>query len=107
MEVEKLCYCKEVKENFAIEKLLWLHHKIPLFPDNLPSRRITLLLPLFEDVLTKKEFDQLLLNHPWDHAIELRPDAVISVKGKVYPMDSKCEEELQKFLNKNLSTHRI
>jgi hypothetical protein len=61
----------------------------------------------FEDVLTKKEFDQLPLNRPWDHAIELWPDAVASVKGKVYPIDSKCEEELQKFLNKNLSTKRI
>jgi Reverse transcriptase (RNA-dependent DNA polymerase) len=61
----------------------------------------------FEDILTKKEFDQLPLNHPWDHAIELWPDAVTSVKGKVYPMDSKREEELRKFLDKNLSTHRI
>jgi hypothetical protein len=61
----------------------------------------------FEDVLTKKEFDQLPPNQPWDHAIELWPDAVASVKGKVYPMDSKCEEELWKFLNENLSTNRI
>jgi Reverse transcriptase (RNA-dependent DNA polymerase) len=61
----------------------------------------------FKDVLTKKEFDQLPPNHPWDHAIELWPDAVTSVKGKVYPMDSKHEEELQKFLDENLSTNRI
>jgi Retroviral aspartyl protease len=61
----------------------------------------------FKDILTKKEFDQLPPNHPWDHAIELWPDVIASVKGKVYPMDSKCEEELQKFLNENLSTHQI
>jgi hypothetical protein len=61
----------------------------------------------FEDILTKKEFDQLPPNRPWDHAIELWPDAVASVKGKVYPMDSKREEELWKFLNKNLSTNQI
>jgi hypothetical protein len=61
----------------------------------------------FEDVLTKKEFDQLPPNCPWDHAIELWPDVVASVKGKVYTMDSKCKEELWKFLNENLSTHRI
>jgi hypothetical protein len=61
----------------------------------------------FKDVLTKKEFDQLLLNRPWDHAIELWPDAVASVKGKVYPMGSKHEEELWKFLDKNLSTNQI
>jgi hypothetical protein len=59
----------------------------------------------FKDVLTKKEFDQLPLNCPWNHAIELWPDAVTSVKGKVYPMDSKCEEELWKFLDENLSTN--
>jgi hypothetical protein len=61
----------------------------------------------FEDILTKKEFDQLPPNCPWDHAIELWPDAVALVKGKVYPMDSKREEELRKFLDENLSTHRI
>jgi hypothetical protein len=61
----------------------------------------------FEDILTKKEFNQLLPNCPWDHTIELWPDAVASVKGKVYPMDSKHKEELWKFLDKNLSTNQI
>jgi hypothetical protein len=61
----------------------------------------------YEDVLTKKEFDQLPLYRSWDHTIELWPDAVALVKGKVYPIDSKCEEELWKFLDENLSTKQI
>ena len=44
---------------------------------------------------------------PWDHAIDLKPDAPNSIDCRVYPLAPKEREEQRKFLEANLRLHRI
>ena len=60
----------------------------------------------FADVFSKESFDQLPEKKPWDHAIELTPDAK-PFSTKVYPMSPNEQKELDTFLDENLRTHRI
>src|SRR3981189_1859786 len=57
-------------------------------------------------VFDKGSFDNLPPRRIWDHAIELKPDAKPHV-GKVYPLSRNEQEQLEVFLNENLSTGRI
>jgi hypothetical protein len=58
----------------------------------------------FVDVFSKESFDQLPERKPWDHAIELTPDAKF-FSTKVYPMSPMEQKELDVFLDENLKTH--
>src|ERR1700749_3632978 len=60
----------------------------------------------FKDVFDKDSFDELPERRPWDHAIELIPGSK-PVDCKVYPLSRKEQEELDKFLEENLSSGRI
>jgi hypothetical protein len=60
----------------------------------------------FVDVFSKESFDQLLERKPWDHAIELTPDAKF-FNTIVYPMLPVKQKELDAFLDENLKTHWI
>jgi hypothetical protein len=60
----------------------------------------------FVDVFSKESFDQLPERKPWDHAVELTPDAKF-FSTKVYPMSPVEQKELDTFLDENLKTHRI
>jgi hypothetical protein len=60
----------------------------------------------FEDVFSKTSFDELLVQKPWDHAIELIPDAQ-NKSCKVYPLSISEQEQLDKFLEENLTSGRI
>ena len=60
----------------------------------------------FKDVFSKESFDQLPSRKPWDHAIELIPDAQ-PFSTKVYPMSPIEQRELDSFLEENLKSHRI
>ena len=60
----------------------------------------------FEDVFSKTAFDALPDRKPWDHAIELIPDAQ-SKSCKVYPLSVAEQEQLDKFLEENLASGRI
>ena len=53
----------------------------------------------FQDVFSKKSFDQLLAQKPWDHVIEL---TLVSqpFSTKVYPMPQNEQQELDGFLRK-------
>src|ERR1700748_1340870 len=44
---------------------------------------------------------------PWDHAIDLKPDAPASIDCKVYPLSPKEKEEQKEFLEGNLCLKRI
>ena len=60
----------------------------------------------FDAVFSKESFDNLPEHRPWDHAIELVPDA--DPKGcKVYPISLTEQGELDNFLRENLASGRI
>ncbi len=61
----------------------------------------------FKDLFDKDNFDELPEPKPWDHAIELIPNASANLDCKVYPLNHAEQEELDKFLNENLSSGRI
>ena len=44
---------------------------------------------------------------PWDHAIDLKPDAPTSINCRVYPLSPAEKEEQQKFLKQNLRLKHI
>jgi hypothetical protein len=43
----------------------------------------------------------------WDHAIDLKPDALTYIDCKLYPLSPKEKEEQKEFLSTNLRLHRI
>jgi hypothetical protein len=60
----------------------------------------------FHSVFSKASFDELPEPKPWDHAVELLPDA--SPKScKVYPLSALEQKELDAFLKENLESGRI
>ncbi|SJL16405.1 related to TY3B TY3B protein [Armillaria ostoyae] len=61
----------------------------------------------FRDLFSKENFDELPDRKPWDHAIELIPNAKSTLDCKVYPLNQNKQEQLDKFLNENLESGRI
>ncbi|SJL13670.1 uncharacterized protein ARMOST_17118 [Armillaria ostoyae] len=61
----------------------------------------------FKDLFTKENFDDLPVRKPWDHAIELVPNAKNTLDCKVYPLNPIEQKELDKFLDENLASGRI
>jgi len=60
----------------------------------------------FHSVFSKDSFDELPRTKPWDHAVELTPNA--SPKScKVYPLSASEQKELDAFLKENLESGRI
>ena len=57
----------------------------------------------FQDVFSKKSFDQLPAQKPWEHVIELTPGSQ-AFSIKVYPMSPNEQQELDVFLEENLKT---
>lgn len=53
-------------------------------------------------VFSEKELEHLPEHKPWDHAIDLKPDAPETMQTKIYPMSLNEQEELDKFLDENL-----
>lgn len=60
----------------------------------------------FRDVFLQSTFDVLPEHRPYDHVIELLPDAK-PYCGKVYPMTLDEQDALDAFLEENLRTGRI
>lgn len=60
----------------------------------------------FRDVFDEATFSTLPEHRPWDHAIELSPDAK-PYCGKIYPMTLDEQSALDTFLEDNLRTGRI
>lgn len=53
-------------------------------------------------VFSEKESERLPEHKPWDHAIDLKPDAPETMRTKIYPMSPNEQEELDRFLADNL-----
>ena len=56
----------------------------------------------FAKVFSELESERLPEHQPWDHTIDLKPDAPESIHAKVYPMLINKQGELDKFLEENL-----
>lgn len=61
----------------------------------------------FRDLFDKERYDELPKKKPWDHAIKLIPNASANLDYKVYPLNRAEQEELDKFLDENLTSGRI
>ncbi|SJL17380.1 uncharacterized protein ARMOST_20930 [Armillaria ostoyae] len=61
----------------------------------------------FCDLFSKENFDELPERRPWDHAIELIPNVKSMLDCKVYPLNQDEQEQLDKFLDENLSSGHI
>ena len=61
----------------------------------------------FHSVFSKENFNNLPQPKPWDHAVELLPDADTSKSCKVYPLSVSEQKELDEFLKENLDSGRI
>ena len=57
----------------------------------------------FAKVFSEEESQRLPEHQPWDHAIDLEPDATTHWKIKSYPMAANEQEELDKFLKEHVS----
>jgi len=60
----------------------------------------------FHSVFAKESFDDLPESKPWDHAVELIPNATPK-SCKVYPLALLEQKELDAFLKENLESGRI
>ncbi len=58
----------------------------------------------FCDLFSKGNFDKLPEQKPWDYAIELVPNSKSMLDCKVYPLNQNEQEQLDKFLDKNLES---
>jgi hypothetical protein len=72
----------------------------------LPAEDIPHHLREFASVFSKESFDVLPESRPWDHAIELIPDAK-AASCKVYPLSPVEQKEMDAFLRGNLESGRI
>jgi len=55
----------------------------------------------YQSVLKKTASEQFPERQPWDHRIDLKSEFVPK-KSKIYPLNQKEEEEINKFINDNL-----
>src|SRR5215469_11409060 len=60
----------------------------------------------YADIFSKKDFDELPEQRPWDHAIDLTPGSK-PLNCKVYPINPAEQKALDDFLEENLRTGRI
>jgi len=56
----------------------------------------------YAKVFSEQESEQLPKHQPWDHTIDLKPDAPESFRSKVYPMPVNEQKELDDLLEKNV-----
>ena len=63
----------------------------------------------FADLMAETDVQRLPDRGPWDHAIDLKPGAENNrnLKGKIYPLSKVEQEELDKFIDKNLKAGLI
>jgi hypothetical protein len=57
----------------------------------------------FAKVFSEEESQRLPDHQPWDHTIDLEPDAIMWWKIKSYPMSPNEQEELDKFLKEHVA----
>ena len=52
----------------------------------------------YSKVFSEQESERLPEHQPWDHTIDLQPNAPETIRSKVYPMSLNEQEELDKFI---------
>src|SRR5580692_5729720 len=58
-------------------------------------------------IFSKEASERFPDKRKWDHAIDLKPDALTYIDCKVYPLLLKEKEEQKEFLSMNLRLHRV
>jgi len=95
------------QEEFIWASLTTLQHLAEAFHRNTEPKPFCDSVPTylhdFEDVFSKSSFDALPTCKPWDHAIELVPDAK-PVNCKVYLLAPNKQKELDEFILENFQT---
>ena len=61
----------------------------------------------FTKVFSEEASHEFPPMHVWDHAIELKPGALSTLPGKIYPLSQVKLQELQKFVDKHLKQGTI
>ena len=61
----------------------------------------------FGSVFSEKDSERFPGTRKWDHAIDLKADALTSIDCCIYPLAPKEKEEQREFLVENLQLHRI
>jgi hypothetical protein len=72
--------------------------------DNTNSEDLPDYIQPFTYLFNKKNFNQLSKRTEWDHQINLTKDAPVEISSKVYNMTLREKEELNKFLDKNITS---
>ena len=57
----------------------------------------------FTKVFSEEESQRLPNHQPWDHAIDLEPDAQLHWKVRMYPMSPEEQVELRKFIKEHVA----
>ena len=57
----------------------------------------------YAKIFSEEESHRLPQHQPWDHSINLKPDAPDTLKSKVYPMPLNEQQELEQFITDNLA----
>ena len=52
----------------------------------------------FKQLFSEEASQRFPPSHPWDHAIELKPDAPNTIPCKVYPMTPSEDKALEEFI---------
>ena len=61
----------------------------------------------FRSIFSEKDFERFPGEKKWDHTIDLKPEAPMSIDCCIYPLSPKEKEEQKEFLAKNLQLYRI
>src|SRR5258707_3696274 len=61
----------------------------------------------FGSIFSEKDSKRFPGKRKWDHAIDLKPEAPMSIDCHIYPLSPKEKEEQKEFLAENLRLHRI
>jgi len=61
----------------------------------------------FTQVFTEEEFNKFPPERPWDHEINLKPDAPTSISAHLYPLTPDKMEACRLFVDEHLKTRRI
>ena len=98
-ETEYICASSTISQRLA-EAFKWNSEPLD-YEKHIPPH-----LRDFHSVFAKESFDNLPESKPWDHAVELIPDATLK-SCKVYPLTLSEQKELDAFLKENLNSGRI
>ena len=69
---------------------------------NIPNEQIPSVYHRFKRVFSDKDSQRFPESCPWDHTIDLLPDAPQTLNCQIYPLPQGQQQELDKFIDKHL-----